>query len=76
MPVSHHIAFRILLIAFLTAPPLLAALFALLKVADVLGWPWLWILSPLWIAAGGLIIIVPIVALILRFVVKTGSRIP
>ena len=32
-------------------PALLTAVFAVLKWCKVIGWPWLWVLSPLWIMA-------------------------
>ena len=31
-------------------PVLLTLLFVALKLAGVIGWSWLWVLSPLWIA--------------------------
>ncbi len=36
---------------------LLTVLFVGLKLADVIDWSWWWILSPLWITAGGALVV-------------------
>lgn len=35
----------------LSTPVLLTIVFFILKVTGIIAWSWLWILSPLWIAA-------------------------
>lgn len=33
-------------------PVVLTLIFVVLKLVGVIDWPWLWVLSPLWIAVG------------------------
>ena len=52
---------------------LLGVLFIGLKLAGVIDWPWLWVLSPLWISLGiGLMVI--FVALVLAYVTWIRPR--
>lgn len=49
---------------------LLTILFIGLKLTNYIDWPWIWVLSPIWIAALlGFIIVA--VALLLYFLIKT-----
>jgi hypothetical protein len=43
---------------------LLALLFIGLKLGGVIGWPWLWVLSPLWIGVALVVLIVIAFAII------------
>lgn len=43
-------------------PSLLTIVFITLKLTDVIDWPWLWVLSPLWIS---FLVTVVVVALLL-----------
>lgn len=36
----------------ITLPSLLTIVFVVLKLCRVIGWSWLWVLSPLWISFG------------------------
>lgn len=36
---------------FFFLPSIIAILFVTLKLCNVIGWSWWWVLSPLWIAA-------------------------
>lgn len=38
------------------APTLLTLLFVALKLTHVIGWSWVWVLSPIWITFGALIL--------------------
>lgn len=33
----------------MSLPWVLAIIFSILKLTDVISWPWLWVLSPIWI---------------------------
>jgi hypothetical protein len=57
-------------------PILIAAVFVFLKQIGEISWPWLWILSPIWIAVGGYLCVISVAGLVLRFMVRTGSKIP
>jgi len=46
-------------------PGLLTVLFIGLKLTGYINWPWLWILSPMWISALLAIVILGIAAIIL-----------
>lgn len=37
---------------------LLAIAFIVLKLTDIIAWPWLWVLSPLWIPAAFILAVV------------------
>ena len=43
---------------------ILTIIFIVLKLVDVIDWSWFWVLSPIWISLGGLLIILIIVYLI------------
>ena len=43
---------------------ILTIIFIVLKLVDVIDWSWIWVLSPIWISLGGLLIILIIVYLI------------
>lgn len=38
-------------------------IFIILKLFNIIAWDWLWVLSPLWIGGGGIIIFALIVAI-------------
>ena len=42
---------------------LLTIVFITLKLCNVIGWSWIWILSPIWITFGLLGILIPIIIL-------------
>jgi hypothetical protein len=44
---------------------LLQLLFIAFKLLKVINWPWIWILAPLWIAAG-LVVLIVIIFLIVQ----------
>lgn len=48
----------------------LTILFIGLKLTNVISWPWVWVLSPLWISA---LIFLAIVAVILIVAIITGA---
>ena len=43
----------------------LTIVFVVLKLADVINWPWIWVLAPLWIGGGlgvtGLLIVICVI---------------
>lgn len=41
----------------------LSAVFIALKLANVIAWSWLWVLSPLWIPVGLVVFFVVVIAL-------------
>lgn len=45
-------------------PVLLTVIFVILKLAGVIAWTWLWVLSPLWITYGALLLILLVVFLV------------
>lgn len=49
---------------------LLTIVFIYLKLRNFIGWPWLWVLSPIWISAGLAILFI----LIGLFIVWINSR--
>ena len=51
-------------------PGLLTLLFIGLKLTGHIAWPWVWVLSPLWISA---LIFLVIVAIILIFCIISGA---
>ncbi len=52
---------RLGIISFLTV------LFVVLKVADIISWPWIWVFSPVWISA--------ICAVVIFGIILVGGRI-
>ena len=48
---------------------LLTVAFIVLKLAGIINWSWLWVLSPLWISAG-LALILCVIILIIAIIVK------
>ena len=48
----------------------LALLFIGLKLADVIAWPWLWVLSPLWIPVA----VIAVAAVVGAIVISTKGR--
>ena len=42
---------------------LLTIVFIILKLYNVIGWSWIWVLSPIWITFGLLGILIPIIIL-------------
>jgi hypothetical protein len=67
---------RHLLVFIGALPLLLTGFFATLKWARAIDWPWMWVLMPVWIALAGLVPIYVAVRLAVKFMLKTGSRIP
>jgi hypothetical protein len=49
---------------------LLTVLFIGLKLTNVISWPWVWVLSPLWISA---LIGAAIIAIVVIFAVVSGA---
>lgn len=51
---------------------LLSLLFIALKLTGVIGWPWLWVLSPIWITFGlvGAIFVVVGIVYVISFFLK------
>lgn len=45
-------------------PGLLAIVFIVLKLCKVISWSWLWVLSPIWISAALILILLVIAALL------------
>lgn len=45
---------------------LLTLLFIGLKLGHVIDWPWLWVLSPLWISVALALVVLAVVALVTR----------
>lgn len=43
---------------------LLTIAFIVLKLCNVIDWPWIWVLSPLWISFALFLVIVAIIALV------------
>lgn len=43
---------------------LLTIAFIVLKLCHVIDWPWVWVLSPLWISAAIVVVILIIIALV------------
>ena len=52
-------------------PEVLALTFVILKLCNVITWSWWWVLSPLWISAG--IIILALIILVIRDVIKNSK---
>ena len=50
---------------------MLGLLFIGLRLGNVIDWPWLWVLSPIWIPIGIFLIVLLIIA-----VIEYGKRIP
>lgn len=48
---------------------LLTVAFIVLKLAGIINWSWIWVLSPLWISAG-LALILCVIILIIAIIVK------
>lgn len=42
---------------------LLTIIFLVLKLCNVIGWSWIWVVSPIWITFGLLCILTPIIVL-------------
>jgi MFS superfamily sulfate permease-like transporter len=53
---------------------LLTLLFIALKLTGVIAWPWIWVLSPLWISVVLGIIIITAVVVLLKH--DNGSKVP
>ena len=47
---------------------LLTIVFITLKLCNVIGWSWIWVLSPIWITFGLLGILIPIIILLFYIV--------
>jgi hypothetical protein len=75
MSESKHLG-RFVLIMFAILPAILTAIFLVLKWIGVVDWPWIWVLSPIWIAFFGLIPIALLIKMVMRFIIKTGSKFP
>jgi hypothetical protein len=61
----------------ITFPGLLTVLFIGLKLANIIDWPWVWVLSPIWIPLALLLVfglIATIIALVLDM--TTGYKKP
>ena len=56
----------------LPIPGLLGVAFIVLKLCHVIGWPWLWVLSPFWMPAMIALLILLIVGVVL--IVKAAAR--
>jgi hypothetical protein len=50
---------------------LLTVAFIVLKLTNVISWSWWWVLSPLWIVAG--IVVIVLIGAILAVIVKEGK---
>lgn len=48
---------------FFFLPSIIAILFVTLKLCNVIGWSWWWVLSPLWIAVA-LAVVIAIIAVV------------
>lgn len=48
-------------------PTLLTIVFVILKLTNVIKWSWIWVLSPLWIAAIGFLILFIVVWIISKW---------
>ena len=49
---------------------LLTIAFIVLKLCHVIDWSWIWVLSPLWISAGLVILIIVVMLLVVRFLTR------
>lgn len=62
-------------IRFGSLTTLLTVLFVGLKLGHVIDWPWIWVLSPLWISALitiGVILLIFLFVLVLAIIVEKG----
>lgn len=73
---EHHHRGMFAILVLVLLPLFLTTVFAALKIFAVIDWTWMVVLIPIWIAILGLLPITLLVKCILKFVVKTGSRIP
>jgi hypothetical protein len=53
---------------------LLTVLFIGLKLGKVIDWPWIWVLSPLWISAAIALLVLLILGSVLLFIHLTENR--
>jgi len=52
---------------------LLTIVFITLKLCKVIDWSWLWVLSPIWITAG-IVVVICILAIVITAYVETKSK--